>query len=223
MCVSFLFSASCSLWRDASSGSPPNKWLRQSICFCLSSLASYLLPSTNTGTAQGGWPLPATHVHTKSYRYSLCHTHTHTHAAPFLLTYPELSRDRLAVTQCCPATSDLPESSERADPWLTTEIQLPNQAGRQERGEEGYGSKGGWAERKKFNWKFAILWLSIKLAPFRSLFTVSFTPICCSALFHLPYIAYHTIVLFLLDLFHDACSKGQDTEERKIWQHGRLQ
>lgn len=122
----------------------------------VSSLPSSLSPSTYTGTAQGGWPLPATHVHTKSYRYSLCHTRTHTHAAPFLLTYPELSGDRLAVTQYCPATSDLPESSERADPWLTTEIQLPNQAGRQERGEAGYGSKGWWADRKKLKWTFAI-------------------------------------------------------------------
>lgn len=92
--------------------------------------------------------------HTRSHKkkvLTLSHTHTYTHAVPFLLTYPELSRDRLAVTQCCPATSDLPESSKRADPWLTTEIQLPNQAGSQEEGDGGYSSKGGWAERKKCN------------------------------------------------------------------------
>ncbi len=124
--------------------------------------------------------------HTRSHKILYVLTLSHTHAAPFLLTYPEPSRDRLAVTQCCPATSDLPESSERADPWLTTEIQLPNQAGKQERGERGYRSKVGWAERKKFNRKFAVLLLSTNLAPFPSLFTVSFTPICCSALFHFP-------------------------------------
>lgn len=83
---------------------------------------------------------------------SLSHTHIQMcmHSAVFL-TYPELSRDRLAVTQCCPATSDLPESSKRADPWLTTEIQLPNQAGKQKRGKGGNGSKGGQLERKKLN------------------------------------------------------------------------
>ena len=66
-----------------------------------------------------------------------------------LRCFSGLSRDRLAVTQRCPPTSDLPESYERADPWLTTEIQLPNQAGRQ-----------------KCNFTFTTHWPSIQLAPF---------------------------------------------------------
>lgn len=119
----------------------------------------------------------------------LYHTYTHTQkqTVPFLLTHPELSRDRLTVTQCCPATSDLAESSRRADPWLTTEIQLPDQLGRREREE--------WevAGRKKLSRKFASL--SIK----------------------------HCSMLSDCNLFHDACSKGQDSKKRCEGTAGQVQ
>lgn len=72
-----------------------------------------------------------------TFTQTLAHTHAH--------TSPELSRDRLVVTQRCPVTSDLPESSERAHCWLTTEIQLPNQDERQKGGAEGERE-----EREKF-------------------------------------------------------------------------
>lgn len=80
--------------------------------------------------------------------------HIHTEPRSHAHTYPELSRDRLTVTQRCPVTSDLPESCERANCWLTTEIQL-----------KGGGAKGEQAEREKFSWKFATLWLCMKHVP----------------------------------------------------------
>ena len=89
----------------------------------------------------------------KSHSVTDTHQQRHAHGVPFLLTYPEQSRDRLAVTRCSPATSDLPESSKRAEPWHTTEIQLPNQAGRQVRGDRGNSGKRQGAEwrKKKLN------------------------------------------------------------------------
>ncbi len=186
---------------------------RAGYLFLFSSLTSSLLPSTNTGTAQRGWPLLATRAHKISYSYSLCHTHSCTHAAPFLLTYPELSRDRLTVTQCCPTTSDLPESSESADPWLTTEIQLPNQAGRQE-GRRRVRLQA-WAEREKLNWKFAILRLSFSLCD-----VLLSHLLYCFMFSAIDYIAYTTPLCYL---FCNACSKGQDIKEKQVWQHGRVQ
>lgn len=149
---------------------------------------------------------------------SLCHTPTHTDThMPFLLTYLELSRDRLAVTLCCPATSDLPESSKRADPWLTTEIQLPNQAGKQKRGEGGGDSKGGWAERKKIKLKVChtvalhqACSSSIRLSP-----VLNSHLSCCFVSFAIIYIPLSTMLFLLVCIGFMMPAVRDKTQRRK--------
>lgn len=116
----FLFSSSYSVWRDTSSGSLPNKWVRLNIWFW-SSLAcdSCHEPIMRV---QGRMTFTFTHLHT-----NLTQSVTHT---VYAYTYPELPRERLAVTQCNHATFDLPGNfrESRLLAYYRNTITPPNRA-----------------------------------------------------------------------------------------------
>ena len=147
------------------------------------------------------------------------------HTVLFLLAYPELSRDRLAVTQCCPATSDPPENSKRADPWLTTEIQLPNQAGRQEREKGEDRGKGGRGEKIKPSVCYTVALHQACLIFIPHSFVLYFLLLFHLLPFTIIYILHPTTMSFLLDCIHFMVPAVKDKTQRRkrCSKHGWVQ
>ena len=121
------------------------------------------------------------------------------------------------MTQCCPSTSDLPESSERAGPSLTTQIQLSNQA-REGMKERMVAREDGQRGRKKIIQSLPFCGSPSSLPhfdPSSPCCLLPFVALLCFLYRHLHPPPHRCAILVRLYSFHNACGKGQDRGEKR--------